>query len=574
MAVETMREMLSQMLVDEGVITDAQLQDAVKEQKASGIRFEQALVKLGFATDEVILAFLGNQMGIKTVNLAELGELNVEVVRAVPEGVALKQCVIPIAKNNNKLTVAIADPLNISALDDIKLSTGFEIEPVLASETDIKEAILKYYSTTTQGMEEVMKDLENVEDVEVLEGEKEMDASQLAAASEDAPIVKLVNVMLSEAVKSGASDIHLEPYEKKSRLRYRIDGILHETKSPPKRMHAAIISRVKIMSQLDIAERRRPQDGRAKIKVTGKDVDLRVSILPTVFGEKLVIRILDTGNLQLDLGQLGFESDILQIFKKNIEVPYGMILVTGPTGSGKSTTLYSTLSTLNFPDVNILTIEDPVEFVVSGINQVQANPKAGLTFADGLKSFLRQDPDIIMVGEIRDKETAGIAINAALTGHLVLSTLHTNDAPGAMTRLDNMGIEPFLISSSVVMVIAQRLVRKICPKCKEAYEVSPEVIRELGVIPQGEEKFILYRGMGCDRCSKTGYKGRLSLYEVMPMTDNLRAVVLKRAPGTEIKKVARKDGMVTLREAGIKKVFAGVTTIEELLRVTMADIEQ
>ena len=567
----SMKKKLAQMLVDEGIITEAQLQEALKEQKASGIRLEQALVKLGYVTNEIIIAFMGTQMGIPTVNFSDLGELDANVVKLVPENICQRQTLIPISKTGNTLTIAMADPLNVSAIDDIRLMTGFEIKPVLASEADIKQAIVKYFSTSSAEMEEVMKDLENVGDIEVVETEEEIDAAKLAAASEDAPIVKLVNAILTRAIEEGASDIHLEVYEKSTRTRYRIDGVLHERPSPPKKIYPALVSRIKIISELDIAERRKPQDGRCKIKVAGKEVDMRVSILPTSFGEKVVIRILDTSNLQLDLSQLGFEPDVLQIYKKNIEAPYGMILVTGPTGSGKSTTLYSTLSLLNFPDVNILTIEDPVEFIVKGINQVQVNPKAGLTFANGLRSFLRQDPDIIMVGEIRDGETAGIAINAALTGHLVLSTLHTNDAPGAVTRLDNMGIEPFLISSSVIMVIAQRLVRKICPKCKEPYEVSPEVLEDLNIKPQEGEKIIFYKGMGCSYCANTGYKGRAAIYEVMTMNDEIRKAILRRATASEIKKIAVESGMITLREAGIRKVKAGVTSIEELLRVTTAD---
>ncbi|MFH1824907.1 MAG: type IV-A pilus assembly ATPase PilB [Candidatus Firestonebacteria bacterium] len=567
----SMKKKIAQMLVDESIITDVQLQEALKEQKASGIRLEQALVKLGYVTNDIIMAFMGTQMGIPTVSFSDLGELDVNVVKLVPENICQRQTLISITKKGNTLTIAMADPLNVSAIDDIKLMTGFEVEPVLASELDIKQAIAKCFSTSSAEMEEVMKGLEDVQDVEVVEADEDMDTSKLTAASEDAPIVKLVNALLTKAIEEGASDIHLESYEKGCRTRYRIDGVLHEKSAPPKKIYPALVSRIKIISELDIAERRKPQDGRCKIKVIGKEVDMRVSILPTVFGEKVVIRILDTGNLQLDLAQLGFEPDILQIYKKKVDAPYGMILVTGPTGSGKSTTLYSTLSLLNFPDVNILTVEDPVEFVVKGINQVQVNPKAGLTFANGLKSFLRQDPDIIMVGEIRDGETASIAINAALTGHLVLSTLHTNDAPGAVTRLDNMGVEPFLISSSVIMVIAQRLIRKICPKCKESYEVSAEILEDLNIKPKEEEKIIFYKGMGCQYCANTGYKGRAAIYEIMTLNDELRKVILKRATATDIKKIAIESGMVTLREAGIRKVKVGVTSIEELLRVTTAD---
>ncbi len=567
----SMKRKIAQMLVDEGIITEDQLAQAEKEHKEGGIRLEQAIVKLGFSTEDAILAFMATQMSIPSVNFSELGELDPAIVKSVPENVCQRQALIPIAKKGNTLTIAMADPLNVSAIDDIKLMTGFDVEPALATEAEIKAAITKYFSTSSQDMEDVMKDLEDVQDIEVIEGEEEASAAELAKAGEDAPIVKLVNAILQKAIEENASDIHLEPYEKSCRTRYRVDGVLHERTAPPKKIYAALVSRIKIISELDIAERRKPQDGRTKLRVAGKEIDMRVSILPTTFGEKVVIRILDSSNLQLDMTQLGFDQDILQVYKKNVDAPYGMILVTGPTGSGKSTTLYSTLSLLNFPDVNIVTIEDPVEFVVKGINQVQVNPKAGLNFSNGLKSFLRQDPDIIMVGEIRDGETASIGINAALTGHLVLSTLHTNDAAGAITRLDNMGIEPFLISSSVIMIIAQRLIRKICPKCKESYEVSHELLEELGIKPKDGEKIMFYRGTGCGHCNNTGYKGRAAIYEVLSMNDEIRKAVLKRSSSSDIKKIAIDTGMVTLREAGIRKVKQGVTSIEELFRATTTD---
>ncbi|MCX5776933.1 MAG: type IV-A pilus assembly ATPase PilB [Candidatus Firestonebacteria bacterium] len=567
----SMKKRLAQMLVDEGIITDAQLQEALKEAKAQNIRLEQAIIKLGYISDEVLMAFMGTQMGIPTVILSEQGEIDPNVVKLIPENVCQRQILVAIAKKENNLTVAMSDPLNVSAIDDIRLMTGFEVTPVLASESEIKATIQKIFSSTTADMEEVMKDLEKVSDIEVVESEDEVDAAKLAAASEDAPIVKLVNALLTRAIEEKASDIHLEIYEKTTRMRYRIDGVLHERPAPPRKIYAALVSRIKIISELDIAERRKPQDGRCKVKVIGKEIDMRISVLPTAFGEKVVIRVLDTTNLQLDLAQLGFEPDILQLYKKNVDAPYGMILVTGPTGSGKSVTLFSTLALLNYPDVNILTIEDPIEFVTQGVNQVMVNNKAGLNFASGLRSFLRQDPDIILVGEIRDTETALIAINAALTGHLVLSTLHTNDAPQAMTRLNNMGVEPFLITSSVIMVIAQRLVRKICPKCKEAYDVSPEVLEDLNLKPVEGEKVVFYRGLGCTNCANTGYKGRAAIYEVMVMNDEIRKLVLKRASGTDIKKMAIETGLITLREAGIRKVRSGVTSIEELLRTTSAD---
>jgi len=425
---------------------------------------------------------------------------------------------------------------------------------VIASEKEINDAIAKYYGTKGS-IEDIVKEMnhtKSMEELEVVEAREEGgdDIIALEAQGEHAPVIKIVNLLLSGAVKAGASDIHIEPYEKTLRVRYRIDGVLHEVTAPPKKLQNAVVSRLKIMAQLDIAERRLPQDGRIKVRVFNKEIDLRVSSLPTAFGEKVVMRILDSTSLCLDLTKLGFEPDALSIYQKNIEIPYGIILVTGPTGSGKSTTLYSTLSTLNYPDRNIVTIEDPVEYVLEGINQVQAKPDIGLTFASGLRSFLRQDPDIIMVGEIRDTETAEIAINAALTGHLVFSTLHTNDAPGAVTRLNNMGIEPFLTTSTVVMVIAQRLVRVICSKCKESYEVPYDFIKDLGVDKKeigGKNKAILYRGKGCSECSNTGYRGRLACYEVMEMSDKIRELVLERAATHEIKGAAREGGMKTLR---------------------------
>jgi type IV pilus assembly protein PilB len=431
-------------------------------------------------------------------------------------------------------------------------------------------------------MEDIVKEMElSVKDEGNVEVVKKSDAGgddiiALEAAGEEAPIIKIVNLLLAGAVKSGASDVHIEPYEKTLRVRYRIDGVLHEVSSPPKKLQNAVVSRLKIMASLDIAERRLPQDGRIKIRVVNKEIDLRVSVLPTSFGEKVVMRILDASSLCLDLTKLGFEADALSVFKKNIEVPYGIVLVTGPTGSGKSTTLYSTLSTLNYPDRNIITIEDPVEYVLQGINQVQARADIGLTFAAGLRSFLRQDPDIIMVGEIRDTETAEIAINAALTGHLVFSTLHTNDAPGAMTRLNNMGIEPFLTTSTVIMVVAQRLIRVICKHCKESYEVPTDFLSSIGVKEEeikSKKKVTLYRGKGCDNCSNTGYRGRIACFEVMEISDDVKELILNRESTHLIKSKAREHGMITLRETAIKKLLGGVTTVEEVMRVTFADVE-
>jgi len=570
----SMKQKLGEMLVDEGIITHDHLDQALKEQKANGGRIEQILVKMGFISEEVIMAFLGNQMSIPTVKIADMGNIDAEIIKMVSQNFAQRQILVPVSKEGNKLKVAMADPLNVSAIDDVKMMTGLEIEPVLASEDEIKATIAKAYSADTSAeMEEALHDLD-VEDhqVDVLEtGDDDESAAAAAKDGEKAPVIKIVNLILNQAVKEGASDIHIEPGEKESRVRFRIDGVLHEKQVLPKKFHGPLVSRIKIIGEMDIGERRKPQDGRIKLKLLGREIDMRVSCLPVVFGEKLVIRIADSTALQLDLAKLGFEPDILQVYKKNIEAPYGIILVTGPTGSGKTVTLYSTLGLLNYPDDNLSTIEDPVEILIEGVTQVQANPKAGLTFAAGLRSFLRQDPDIIMVGEIRDGETASIAINAALTGHLVLSTLHTTDAPGAITRLDNMGIEPFLITSSVIMVISQRLVRKLCPKCKEAYEVAPEILEEMQFKVKPGEKIIFYKPKGCEHCAKTGYKGRVGIYEVMTMNEPIQKGILARQSADDLKKIAIETGMVTLRQAGIRKIRQGVTSIEEILRATKAD---
>jgi len=575
------KKKLGDMLVEVGIITAEQLQEALEEGKIRGGKLGEVLMELGYITEDVLLAFLGKQCGVSYVSLSEYGEIDEEVIKSVPESVARHQTLIPIALEEETLTIAMSDPLNVFAIDDLRLMTGREITVVIASESEIKNVIEKYYGAKGS-MENILKEMQLSEkdegNVEVV---KKSDAGgndiiALEAAGEEAPIIKIVNLLLSGAVKAGASDIHVEPYEKILRVRYRVDGVLHEVSSPPKKFQNAVVSRLKIMASLDIAERRLPQDGRIKIRVMNKEIDLRVSVLPTSFGEKVVLRILDASALCLDLTKLGFEPEALSIYKKNIEVPYGIALVTGPTGSGKSTTLYSTLSTINYPDRNIITIEDPVEYVLQGINQVQAKPDIGLTFAAGLRSFLRQDPDIIMVGEIRDAETAEIAINAALTGHLVFSTLHTNDAPGAMTRLNNMGIEPFLTTSTVIMVVAQRLIRVICKQCKEPYEVPVDFLSSIGVKDEeikGKKKVTLYRGKGCDNCSNTGYRRRTACFEVMEINDELRELVLNRESTHVIKAKARECGMVTLREAAVRKLLAGVTTVEEVMRVTFADVE-
>ncbi len=566
---------LGEMLVEVGIISEEQLQESLEEQKKAGGRLGQILMNLGYITEEVMSAFVGKQLGIPYVSLSEFGEISKETIMSVPENIARHQTLIPISRDDNMLTIAMADPLDVFITDDLRTITNCEIKMVISPEAEIKQAIEKYYGVKGS-IEDVLKAMGDAQGsgstiLEVIQHENVDIADASEISGEDAPVIKIVNLLLVGAVKAGVSDIHIEPYEKTLRTRYRIDGVLHEVTSPPKRMHSAIVSRIKIMALLDIAERRLPQDGRIKIKVMGREVDLRVSLLPTAFGEKVVMRILDPSSLCLDLTLLGFDEETLPVYQKNINVPYGIILVTGPTGSGKSTTLYSTLTTLNRIDHNIVTIEDPVEYVLEGINQVNVRAEIGLTFASGLRTFLRQDPDIIMVGEIRDAETAEIAINAALTGHLVFSTLHTNDAPGAVTRLNNMGIEPFLTTSTIIMVIGQRLVRVICSQCKEKYEMPYEQLTDMGFKINNKGPVTLYKGKGCENCTNTGYRGRLACYEVMVLNDELRELILERASTQMIKMKAIESGMISLREASMKKVLKGITTIEEMLRVTFSD---
>ncbi|MBI5343862.1 MAG: type IV-A pilus assembly ATPase PilB, partial [Deltaproteobacteria bacterium] len=498
-------------------------------------------------------------------------EIDPEIVKLIPEDVAQKYQVIPVSRTGSSLVVAMADQSNIFAIDDIKFLTGYNVEPLVASDAAIKAAIEKHYESAEMGLEGVLTEFDE-EEMEVIKEEAEVDITDLKKAVEDAPVVKLVNLILTDAIKKGASDIHIEPYEKTFRVRYRIDGVLHEVMKPPLKLKSAIVSRIKIISQLDIAERRLPQDGRIKLKLAkNKEMDYRVSVLPTLFGEKVVMRLLDKSNLQLDMTKLGFEEKPLKDFMSAIHKPWGIVLVTGPTGSGKTTTLYSALSDLNKVSENISTAEDPVEFNLMGINQVQMHEDIGLNFAAALRSFLRQDPDIIMVGEVRDYETAEIAIKAALTGHLVLSTLHTNDAPSTINRLLNMGVEPFLVASSCNLILAQRLARKICKDCKVKTHISEKALIDLGVPAEEAKKMEPSKGGGCATCGGTGYKGRIALYEVMPFTDIIKELVLNGASAGEIKRATIKEGMKTLRMSGITKAAEGVTTIEEVLRVTMAD---
>ena len=567
-----------ELLLRTGKIDQQQLQEALAYQKEQGGRLGTALVKLTHITESQLVDALSQHFGVPSVDLTGT-EIDEVVIKIIPADIARKYTIVPVSKAGATVTVAMLDPSNVFAMDDVKFMTGYKVEPVVAAETGIRGAIDKYYgSTHAIELKKVMEDLSEEAgtgtDLEVLEEEQDLDLATLEEESEQAPVVKLVNIVLTDAIKRGASDIHIEPYEKEYRVRYRIDGILYEMMHPPLKLKEAITSRVKIMARLDIAEKRLPQDGRIKIKTKiagkAKDLDYRVSVLPTLFGEKIVMRLLDKDKLMLDMAKLGFEAESLRRFENAILKPYGMVLVTGPTGSGKTNTLYSALQRINTPEVNIITAEDPVEFNLMGINQVQMREQIGLNFAASLRSFLRQDPNIILVGEIRDFETAEVAIKAAMTGHLVLSTLHTNDAPSSINRLMNMGIEPFLVATSVHLIAAQRLVRRICSFCREpAAEVPPNVLVEAGFSDAESRTLKLFRGRGCERCSNTGYKGRIALYEVMEVEDEIREMILSGASSYELRVKAIQNGMITLRGSGLQKIRDGVTTMEEVLRETV-----
>ncbi len=560
---------LGELLVRESVISVGDLRKAQDEQRSSGGRLGSSLVKLGMIEESELTSFLSKQYGVPAINLAEF-DIDSEIISMVPRDVADKHLLIPINRSGSTVSVAMSDPSNIFAIDDIKFITGYNVEVMVASEEAIREAIERYYSAGVS-YEEVMEEFDEGE-IGYGEEEEDVDIVDLESSAEEAPVVRLVNLILIDAIKKAASDIHIEPYEKTFRVRYRIDGVLYEVMKPPLKLKNAITSRLKIMSELDIAERRLPQDGRIKLKLgKGREMDFRVSVLPTLFGEKVVMRLLDKSNLQLDMTKLGFDPDPLKLFKKAIESPYGMMLVTGPTGSGKTTTLYSALSELNKTAVNLSTAEDPVEFNLPGINQVQMHEEIGLNFAASLRSFLRQDPDIIMVGEIRDFETAEIAVKAALTGHLVLSTLHTNDAPSTISRLLNMGVEPFLVTASVLVIVAQRLARRICSECKQPVKVPEQTLLDMGMKPEMAKAASIFKGSGCRNCADTGFKGRVALYEVMPLYDALREMVLNGGSTAELKMEAIRAGMTSLRMAGLIKLAEGVTTVDEVLRVTAAD---
>jgi len=555
-----LKDKIAGKLLEADLVSQSELQKAIQEQEKQGGSLGVNLVRTGALSEDAYANFLGKMYDLPIVSL-EGQDIEAEVTALIPADVVTRFQVIPLSRQGRILKVAMSNPSNVFAIDDIKFITGLEVQPVVCTESDIRNAIDRFYDSA-DSLKEVLEGLE--EDIEVVEEDEEDDLGALSVASENAPVVKLVNSLLSDAVKRGASDIHIECYERQMRVRYRVDGVLQEMMNPPHKMRAAIISRLKIMSELDIAERRVPQDGRIKLKIGEKKVDLRVSSLPCIYGEKIVLRILDKSNLQFDLEGFGMEGNAIKNVLKAVSSPYGMVLVTGPTGSGKTTTLYSCLSRLNTPEVNIMTAEDPVEYNLDGINQVAVRDEVGLTFAAALKAFLRQDPNIVMVGEIRDLETGSIAVKAALTGHLVLSTLHTNDAPATINRMIDMGIEPFLVASSTNLIMAQRLVRRICKHCKERADISSEVRDDLGIDSSAE----VCVGAGCQECGDTGYRGRQGLYEVMPITPRLREIVLDRGTTTEIRQAAIEEGMLTLRRDGLRQVEKGVTTIEEVLRET------
>jgi type IV pilus assembly protein PilB len=576
---------LGELLLREKRITPVQMQEALNFQRANGGRLGANLVKLGFLKDEDVTEVLSRQYGVPAIDLRDFS-LDPALVRLIPGETAAKYNVIPVARSGNTLTLAMTDPTNVFAMDDIKFRTGLQVEPVVASDTAIREAVAQHYVSTAanssapgKSMEIVNRALEDLnldsqtEEIQVVDSTEEIDAASLERQSGEAPVIRLTNALFLAAIQRGASDIHIEPYERDLRIRFRIDGVLQSVMTPPLKFRDPLVSRIKIMARLDISEKRLPQDGRIKARFNDRgqtrEIDFRVSVLPTLFGEKVVLRLLDAKGLQLDMTKLGFDTDALRRFETAIHKPWGMVLVTGPTGSGKTNTLYSALSQLNQPGVNIMTAEDPVEFNLMGINQVQVKEQIGLTFASALRSFLRQDPNIILVGEIRDAETASIAVKAALTGHMVLSTLHTNDAPSSINRLVNMGIEPFLVANSLNLLAAQRLVRRVCEACKEPDPIPPQQLLEAG-LPESElSEAKPMRGRGCDRCGGTGYKGRVGLFEIMEMTDALRDLVIGSAPTQALRDSAIAHGMSPLRLSGMLKVRDGLTTITEVVRETM-----
>jgi len=566
---------LGEMLVKAGLVTQDQLQEALTAQRQSGEKLGFSLVNLGYVKEDEITHLLSEQYGVPSINLRHF-EIDESVINLIPCEVSQKYLVVPVNRTGATLTIAMADPTNVFAMDDIKFMTGYNVEPVVASEMAIREAIDQYYgSAHSLELKKVMDQMVSTEaeHLELMEDDQEMDLAALEAATEEAPVVKLVNIILTDSIKKLASDIHLEPYERDLRVRFRIDGVLYEIMHPPLKLKDAITSRLKIMAKLDISEKRLPQDGRIKVKIKLhgkiKEMDYRVSCLPTLFGEKIVLRLLDKDNLVLDMTRLGFEVESLAKFERQIMKPYGMVLVTGPTGSGKTNTLYSSMNRVNTPETNIMTAEDPVEFNLHGINQVQMKEQIGLNFATALRSFLRQDPNIVLVGEIRDFETAEIAVKAALTGHLVLSTLHTNDAPSTINRLMNMGIEPFLVATSVNLICAQRLVRRVCKECKEEVQMPTQALVDVGFAVEDAPKVRLFKGRGCQQCNNTGYRGRVGLFEVMEISEEIRELVLSGASAMELRRKAVEEGMLTLRVSGLHKIRDGQTSVEEVVRETV-----
>jgi type IV pilus assembly protein PilB len=575
-----MPSQIGELLLKENCINPEQLEIALKHQRQYGGRLGSILIALGFAQDDDITSILSKQYGVPSINLAYF-EIDPAVIKLIPVETAQKYMIVPLSRVGSTLTIATVDPTNVFAMDDIKFMTGFNVEPVVASESSIMEALEKYYGTPhaielKKVYEEIAQGEKESFELNLEAGtddNEEVSIDELQRSSEEAPIIKLVNLLLSESLKKGASDIHIEPYERDFRIRFRIDGIMYNIMNPPLRLKDAMTSRIKIMAKMDISEKRLPQDGRIKIRTTfnskRKEIDYRVSTLPTLFGEKIVLRILDRDNLPLDMSKLGFEEGSLKRIEAGILKPYGMVLVTGPTGSGKTSTLYSALNRLNTPETNIITAEDPVEYNFRGINQVQIKEQIGLTFAAALRSFLRQDPNIILVGEIRDFETTEIAIKAALTGHLVLSTVHTNDAPSTISRLLNMGIEPFLVATSVHLICAQRLIRKVCNDCKAEVKTPLQTMINLGFSAEEAKSIATFKGEGCKTCNGTGYKGRIGLYEVMEVSEEIQELILVGASAREIKRKAVEEGMITLRHSGLNKIRTGTTTLDEVLRETV-----
>jgi Type II secretory pathway, ATPase PulE/Tfp pilus assembly pathway, ATPase PilB len=571
----SLKEKILKIFIEKHLLKETDLEKALKVQREKGGSLSDILVELGLISRDELMIALSQELGIPPINLSRY-KIDPNVIKLIPKKMAKRYQIVPISKMSNTLVVAMVDPLNIFAIDDIKAITGFNISPIITTDKDIKEAISQYYEENAYtAIEKIVDDMkDSSENISMVEERSDQDLgggqSQFANMAQDAPVVKITNLILAEGVNYRSSDILIEPLENEVRVRYRVDGVLQDAKRPPKALHNPIISRLKVMSNLDIAERRLPQDGRFKVRLHGREVDFRISVLPSSKGEKVALRILDKSQATLDLEKLGFDKKSLEEIQKGAMRPHGMILICGPTGCGKTTTLYSILEYINSPEDNVITVEDPVEYVIDGINQVTARPGIGLTFASALRSILRQDPDTIMIGEIRDFETVDIAIKAALTGHLVLSTLHTTTAPGSVTRLINMGVEPFLMTSSIILVGAQRLVRKICPNCKEPYELDSEVAENYG-IKTGGKKATLYHGKGCDVCHKTGYKGRLALMEVLTLTPKIKELILKSAQEHEISEAARGEGMRTLRENGIAFALEGITTLDEVVRVTVGD---